>query len=72
MLPLGGPVGTRAIRKLVTTSTLSSRTCKWPIGDPTDPDFHYCGNPPEAGGVYCGAHYDMAHQAKPKRTIGLR
>jgi len=29
--------------KFVTTLTLTAETCKWPIGDPTEADFHYCG-----------------------------
>jgi GcrA cell cycle regulator len=42
--------------KFVTTATLTSRTCKWPIGDPVEPGFHYCGLPPESGRAYCDAH----------------
>jgi GcrA cell cycle regulator len=46
----------------VTTSTLTNRTCKWPIGDPAELDFHYCGQPSESGGSYCDAHHRKGHQ----------
>lgn len=61
------PARTRAARKLVTTLTLSSRTCRWPIGDPAKADFHYCGEPPQSGRVYCGTHDSMSYQAPQRR-----
>ena len=57
----------RPVKKLITTSTLSHRTCKWPIGDPAKVDFHYCGKLPESGQIYCGTHYDLGYQTTPKR-----
>ena len=30
--------------------------CMWPIGHPTDNDFHFCGGRPVAGKPYCEAH----------------
>lgn len=54
--------------KFVTTATLTSRTCKWPIGDPTEPGFHYCGHPPEAGRPYCEAHDQRSYQAVRRRA----
>jgi GcrA cell cycle regulator len=50
--------------KLVTTETLSGRTCKWPIGDPAEPAFHYCGHPPEAGSPYCDTHERRSYQSR--------
>jgi GcrA cell cycle regulator len=47
--------------KFVTTATLTSRTCKWPIGDPAEADFHYCGHPPRAGGPYCQMHDEKSY-----------
>jgi hypothetical protein len=54
-------------RKLVTTLTLSSRTCKWPIGDPAQSGFHYCGLPPQSGRPYCDTHDSMSYQATPRK-----
>jgi hypothetical protein len=49
-------------RKVVTTATLTSRTCKWPIGDPVETGFHYCGKMPRVGSPYCVAHDQMSYQ----------
>ena len=54
--------------RYVTTLTLSSSTCRWPIGDPTQADFHYCGQPPEATGPYCEAHDRKSYQGSTRRT----
>ena len=53
--------------KFVTTDTLTSRTCKWPIGDPSESDFHYCGHPPELGRPYCDAHDRRSYQSTARR-----
>ncbi len=44
----------------VTTMTLTSRTCRWPFGDPAEPDFHYCGQLPQTSGPYCDTHEAMS------------
>lgn len=54
-------------RKPVTTLTLSSRTCRWPIGDPALVGFHYCGVPPQSGRPYCDEHDRMSYQAVPRK-----
>ena len=33
-------------RKIV--GTLNANDCRWPIGDPQKPDFHFCGKPKTA------------------------
>ena len=58
----------RADGNFVTTLTLNSRTCKWPIGDPTDRNFHYCGRRPESGGPYCDAHELRSYQPLRSRA----
>jgi hypothetical protein len=58
-------------KRLVTTLTLTSRTCKWPIGDPVRLDFHYCGQLPQSGRPYCDTHDRMSYQPTPrKRSSG--
>jgi GcrA cell cycle regulator len=47
----------------VTTLTLSNDTCRWPIGNPTEPDFHYCGERPDSTGPYCDAHERKSYRA---------
>ena len=60
------PARTRR-RKKITTLTLSSYTCRWPIGDPVQPDFHYCGEPPLNGRNYCERHDAMSMQPTSRR-----
>lgn len=39
-------------------------SCSWPIGDPKTADFHFCGEPNEAGKPYCTTHCAQAYQRK--------
>lgn len=45
-----------------TLETISDKTCRWPIGDPAAPDFHFCGHTPRSGHPYCDAHCTKAYQ----------
>jgi len=47
--------------------TLTERTCKWPIGDPGDEEFHFCGHRSEASMPYCKSHARMAYQPAQDR-----
>ncbi|WP_150524369.1 GcrA family cell cycle regulator [Roseibium sediminis] len=42
--------------------TLTERTCKWPIGDPSTDDFYFCGRQSDAGVPYCAHHCKIAYQ----------
>jgi GcrA cell cycle regulator len=47
---------------------LNDRICKWPMGHPGEPDFHFCGSPANPGYPYCVAHCGVAYQAQlPRR-----
>ena len=47
---------------------LNDRICKWPMGHPGEPDFHFCGNPSNPGFPYCVEHCGVAYQAQlPRR-----
>ncbi len=46
---------------------LTERMCKWPIGHPGEPDFHFCGKPSEPGLPYCAEHCAEAYQAPARR-----
>ncbi|WP_114228264.1 MULTISPECIES: GcrA family cell cycle regulator [Sphingomonas] len=47
---------------------LNDRICKWPIGHPGEPDFHFCGNDANPGFPYCVQHCGVAYQAQlPRR-----
>ena len=40
---------------------LKINTCRWPIGDPKDDDFHFCGEQTVTGKPYCLAHCQEAY-----------
>ncbi|HEX6376603.1 MAG TPA: GcrA family cell cycle regulator [Allosphingosinicella sp.] len=47
---------------------LNEKICKWPIGHPGEPDFHFCGAPANPGFPYCVEHCGVAYQAQiPRR-----
>lgn len=48
---------------------LTSTTCRWPIGDPPTPEFHFCGAPTSAdvNCPYCQRHADIAYQGNERR-----
>ncbi len=46
---------------------LSEKICKWPMGHPGEPDFHFCGVQVNPGFPYCVAHCGLAYQAQMPR-----
>lgn len=67
-----GPVKPRAVTsveptpleidgKCITLLELKDHHCKWPVGDPTDKAFHFCGLAPHPGRPYCPAHCAKAY-----------
>jgi GcrA cell cycle regulator len=46
---------------------LNDKICKWPLGHPGEPDFHFCGDVVNAGFPYCVAHCGQAYQAQMPR-----
>jgi GcrA cell cycle regulator len=41
---------------------LASGGCRWPLGDPRNADFGFCGNDAIAGFSYCAGHLRMAYR----------
>ena len=57
-----------AIAGKTTLLDLNDRICKWPLGHPGEPDFHFCGDKVNPGFPYCVAHCGHAYQAQlPRR-----
>ncbi|MGD9868234.1 MAG: GcrA family cell cycle regulator [Hyphomicrobiales bacterium] len=57
------PVAERA-----TILTLKECMCRWPIGDPGEADFHFCGREAASGAPYCEHHSRVAYQpVQPRR-----
>lgn len=43
------------------TRVANGPACRWPLGDPKSPDFHFCGSPSIEGKPYCEKHCAMAY-----------
>jgi len=46
---------------------LSDKVCRWPMGHPGEPDFHFCGQQVNPGFPYCVEHCGRAYQAQLPR-----
>ena len=58
--------------KRVNLLELTERTCKWPIGDPTEEDFAFCGLSCVPGKPYCQHHVAVAFQPMSSRRDRAR
>lgn len=47
---------------------LEANDCRWPIGDPMEDGFHFCGRGKVQGLAYCEHHCRKAYVAPPVRT----
>lgn len=80
VLPVSQPVPKRAEAPMpaaprevdegpgATILTLTDRICKWPIGDPRHPDFHFCGRASAENLPYCADHARRAYQPPARRS----
>jgi hypothetical protein len=62
----------RKVCKPKTLVELEHRDCRWPIGEPRHPDFHFCGAPQMEGRPYCEHHWAMAFQPSKPRHPSAR
>jgi GcrA cell cycle regulator len=57
---------------MVTVMTVKDSMCKWPIGDPADAAFGFCGRGCDSGAPYCAEHARIAFQPAKKRERRAR
>jgi GcrA cell cycle regulator len=55
------------VSQRVSILELRDSMCRWPIGDPSKPDFAFCGGRAVAGLPYCGHHCSVAYQPATER-----
>ena len=56
------PVAKKCAKKeRVKLMELDGHTCRWPIGDPRDDDFCFCGKRVKIGQTYCEEHSAIAY-----------
>jgi GcrA cell cycle regulator len=44
-----------------TLMELGPHDCRWPVGDPQEPGFFFCGAVQRGGSSYCSAHHRVAY-----------
>ncbi|HYB06111.1 MAG TPA: GcrA family cell cycle regulator [Methyloceanibacter sp.] len=52
--------------------TLKESMCRWPIGDPGEEEFHFCGRKTSGSVPYCEHHARLAYQPAPSRRRDKR
>lgn len=55
------------IARRISIMELREGVCRWPIGDPLQPDFAYCGADCGSGRTYCEGHARIAFQPQNER-----
>ena len=66
-----------AVSERVTIMDLRDSMCRWPMGDPTSPEFRFCGARAITGLPYCSQHAQVAYQPaaerkRDRRVAGIR
>lgn len=61
-----------AVSKRVTIMDLRESMCRWPLGDPTTPEFRFCGARSITGLPYCTHHAEIAYQPAAERKRDRR
>ncbi len=56
----------------VTIMDLRESMCRWPMGDPTKPEFRFCGARAVTGLPYCSHHAQVAYQPVADRKRDRR
>jgi GcrA cell cycle regulator len=67
--PSPPPLTVYEVDATATILTLVEDSCRWPIGDPGDASFGFCGRPRLGGGSYCQGHGPMALR---RRDAGMK
>lgn len=72
------PAGPKKVKKEIPSGKglgildLTDKICKWPIGDPQEADFHFCGEPIHPGRTYCMPHCTEAYQVLQKKAAAAK
>jgi GcrA cell cycle regulator len=57
---------------MVSVLTVKDSMCKWPIGDPAEQTFGFCGRASDGASPYCAEHARVAFQPAKKRERRAR
>ena len=64
VIPAANPLPPVASNPQPSRAHGGSKSCSWPVGDPKQPGFHFCGEPAEPGRPYCPNHCHLAYHRK--------
>lgn len=56
-------------RETISLLELGAQMCRWPIGDPQEEKFGFCGDHSISGLPYCSEHAKVAYQAATRNRI---
>ena len=68
--PSPAPMVVFEVPATATILTLVEDSCRWPIGDPGEASFGFCGRPRLGGGSYCQGHGPMALRTRASGMKG--
>ena len=66
IIPFAQPVQAPESKR-VAIIELREGVCRWPLGDPLQQEFAYCGNDSDTGRPYCCYHSTVAYQPSTDR-----
>lgn len=72
LLPAAVPELLIPLHERASIHTLNESKCRWPIGDPGDEDFYFCGRHSGKETPYCEYHSNIAYQPAKSRRQGAR
>ena len=61
------PLADAPKKEFLSLTDLDNHTCRWPIGDPKDENFHFCGRKVRLGQTYCEEHAAIAYVKPGKK-----
>jgi GcrA cell cycle regulator len=60
----------------MTFAQIKDGLCRWPLGEPEDLDFKFCGRSSNKDKVYCSEHHELAyqplHQIRKKKAAKIK
>ena len=70
--PAAADTASIPVTQRVTIMDLRESMCRWPLGDPTTPEFRFCGARSITGLPYCTHHAEIAYQPAAERKRDRR
>jgi GcrA cell cycle regulator len=72
--PLPAPVEAKPLPngEFATILTIRDHMCKWPIGDPGDDDFRFCGRKVKESEPYCAAYQPSRRRGEGPKALPMR